>query len=92
MGQMPPPQQLKHMFYNMHNTVNKRLRKPDFPSNKLNVYKIRRTDLVFSAFIRVFTKSYGPLAPGMGDTTYIRRRVATSIIDWMKPRWKLMFN
>ena len=81
-------QQFRAMLFCFHNSVNKRIGKPEFKYNGLAIYKNYNMGIALHNFLIFYAKRYnGTLQSGVTSTEMTRRKIAHSVTNWFRNNW-----
>ena len=76
------------MLFQFHNSVNMRLGKAQFTLEELKIYKKNNLGISLQNFLTFYAKRYnGTIQAGIQSTEIIRRRIAISVLEWVRKNW-----
>ena len=85
---IPTKQLFESMLFQFHNSVNKRIYKPLYNVEDLEIYKEYNLGIVLQNFINQYAKRYpSSLVSGIPSTERARKNVAYSVAKWIRNNW-----
>jgi len=79
---------LIHMLFVFHNSVNKRTGKKEASIDILRQYNNYRFDIVLINFLNGYSAKYGYLMNGIVSTLGRRKAIAKNVKNWMEAHWQ----